>query len=90
MRTVLFHKNVGSSHRKMPSRNRCSPKSILDFGSKLMEGTKYFRKFLQNISKGVRFYKAAVLQPIYLLKSAFLLEKILMQSPEVFCKKRCS
>ena len=41
-----------------------------------MEGTKNFYKFLEDISKGVRFYKADALQPIYLLKRAFLLKKI--------------
>ena len=40
-----------------------------------MEGTKYFCKFLEDISKGVRFYKAATLQPIYLLKRTLLLKK---------------
>ena len=43
-----------------------------------MEGTKNFCKFLEGISKEVRFYKAAALQSIYLLKRAFLLKKILM------------
>ena len=43
-----------------------------------MKGTKNFCKFLEDITKGVRFYKAAALQPIYLLKKAFLLKKILM------------
>ena len=42
-----------------------------------MEGTKNFRKFLEDISKGVRLYKAAALQPIYLLKRTLLLKKIL-------------
>ena len=41
-----------------------------------MEGTKNFYKFLEDISKGVRFYKADALQPIYLLKRAFLQKKI--------------
>ena len=82
MRTVLFQnfkkKDVGNNHRGMPSRNRWSSNSILDFDNKLMEGTKNFCKFLEDISKEVRFYKAAALQPIYLLKRAFLLKKILM------------
>ena len=43
-----------------------------------MEGNKNFRKFLEDISEGVRFYKAAALQPIYLLKRTLLLKKILM------------
>ena len=43
-----------------------------------MEGTKNFYKFLEDISKKVRFYKAAALHPIYLLERAFLLKKILM------------
>ena len=42
-----------------------------------MKGHKNFRKFLEDISKGVRFYKAAALQPIYLLKRTLLLKKIL-------------
>ena len=62
----------------MPSRNRCSSNSILDFGNNLMEGTKSFCKLLEDINKEVRFYKAAALQPIYLLKRTFLLKKILM------------
>ena len=52
--------------------------SILDFDNKLMEGTKNFCKFSEDISKGVRFYKADALQPIYLLKRALLLKKVLM------------
>ena len=52
----------------MLSRNRCSSNPVLDFNNELMEGTKHFCKFLEDISKGVRFYKAATLQPIYLLK----------------------
>ena len=59
-------------------RNRCSFKPSLDFDNKLMEGTKNFYKFLEDISKGVRSYKAAALQPINLLKRALLLKKILM------------
>ena len=43
-----------------------------------MEGTKSFCKLLEDINKEVRFYKAAALQPIYLLKRVFLLKKILM------------
>ena len=42
--------------------------TILDFDNKLMEVTKNFSEFLEDISKGVRFYKAAALQPICLLK----------------------
>ena len=59
----------------MSSRNRCTSNSILDFDNKLMESTKNFCKFLEDISKGVRFCKAAALQSIDLLKRAFLLYK---------------
>ena len=61
----------------MLSRNMCPSNPILDFDTKLMEGNKNFRKFLEDISKGVRFCKAAALQPICLLKRALLLKKIL-------------
>ena len=61
----------------MLSGNRCSSNFILDFDTKLMKGNKNFRKFLEDISKGVRFYKAAALQPIYLLKRTLLLKKVL-------------
>ena len=61
----------------MLSRSRCSSNSILDFDNKSMKGTKNFGKFLEDISKGVRFYKATALQPRYLLKRALLLKKIL-------------
>ena len=74
----LQKKDVGSSHRGTPSQNRCSSNSILDFKNKLMEGTKIFCKFLEDISKEVRLNKTDALQPIYLLKRAFLLKKILM------------
>ena len=43
-----------------------------------MEGTKNLCKYLEDISKGIPFYKAAALQPINLLKRAFLMKKILM------------
>ena len=43
-----------------------------------MEGIICFCKFLEDMSKGVRFYKAATLQPIYLLKRTLLLQKILI------------
>ena len=43
-----------------------SSNPILDFDNKLMKGTKKFCKFLEDISKGVRFYKAAALQPVYI------------------------
>ena len=43
----------------------------------VFQGTKNFRKFSEDISKGVRFYKVAVLQPIYLLRKALLLKKML-------------
>ena len=43
-----------------------------------MEDTKTFCKFLEDISKGIRFFKAAALQPIYLLKRALPLKKILI------------
>ena len=59
----------------MPSSKRSSSDLILDFANKLMEGTKNVYKFLEDISKGVRFYKADALQPIYLLKRAFLQKK---------------
>ena len=62
----------------MLSRNGCSCNPILDFDNKLMEGTKRFCKLLKDISKGVQFYKAAALQPLYLLTEALLLKKILM------------
>ena len=45
----------------MLSRNRCSSNPILDFDNKLMEDTKNFCKFLEDISKGVWFYKFAAL-----------------------------
>ena len=52
MRTVLFQKfkrkDVGSSHREILSRNRCSFNLILDFDNKLMEGTKNFCKLLED------------------------------------------
>ena len=70
--------DVGSSHQQMLSRNRCSSNPILGFDNKLMEGSKTFCKFLEDISKGVRFNKAAALHPIYLLNRALLLKKILM------------
>ena len=83
MITVLFQKfkrkDFGSSHREMLSRNRCSFNPILDFNNKLMESTKNICKLLEDLSKGVQFYKvAALLLPIYLLKRALLLKKILM------------
>ena len=62
----------------MLSRNRCPSNPVLDFDNKLMKGTKNVCKFLEDTSKGVRFYKAAALQPIYLLKRTLLLKKILM------------
>ena len=43
-----------------------------------MEGTKNLCKFLEDISKEVQFYTADALQPIYLLKRAFFLKKVLM------------
>ena len=79
MRIFCFRTlKVRSSHQEMLSRNRCSSHPILDFDNKLMEGTRNFSKFLEDISKGVRFYKAAALQPICLLKRARLLKKLLM------------
>ena len=51
----------------MISGNRCSSNPILDFDNKLMEGTKKFCKFLEDIVKGVWFNKASALQPIDLL-----------------------
>ena len=50
----------------MLSRNRCFAKPILDFDTKLIEGTKNLRKFLEDVSKEVRLYKAAALQDICL------------------------
>ena len=82
MRTVLFHKfkekDVASSHPEILSRNRCSSNPVLDFDNKLMEGTKNVCKLLEDLSKGVQFYKDTALQPIKLLKRALLLKKILM------------
>ena len=43
-----------------------------------MEDMKKFCKFIEDVSKGVRFYKAVAFQPMYLLKKAFLLKKNLM------------
>ena len=43
-----------------------------------MEGAKSFGKFLVDISKEVRFYKYDAPQPIYFLKKAYILKKILM------------
>ena len=68
MRTVLFHKlkkkDVGSSHRGILSRNRCSSNPVLDFDNKLMESTTNFCKLLEDLSKGVQFYKDTALQTI--------------------------
>ena len=64
--------------RIMLSRNRCPSNPILDFDNKLMKVTKKFCKFIEDTNKGVWFYKAAALQPIYLLKRALLLKKILI------------
>ena len=79
MRTVLFQnfkkKDVESSHRGMPSRNRCSSNSILDFDNKLMEGTNFFCKCLEYISKRVRFYKAATLRSIMFTKRSISSEE---------------
>ena len=60
----------------MLSRNDALP-TPFGFDNKLMKGIKIC-KFLEDISKGVRFDKAAALQPIYSLKRALLLKKILM------------
>ena len=43
-----------------------------------MKDTKYFCKFLEDISKGLQLYNDAALQPIYLPKRTLLLKKILM------------
>ena len=65
----------------MLSGNRWSSNPILHFDNfdpdynKLMEGIISFFKFLKDIPKGGRFYKAAALQPIYLLKRKLLLKK---------------
>ena len=61
----LQKKGYGSSLHEMRSRNRCSSIPILDFDNKLMEGIRNFCKFLEDISYGVRLYKAAALQYIY-------------------------
>ena len=58
----------------MLSRNRCSFNPILNFDNQLMEGAKIFFEFLEDISKEFGFMKL----PIYLLKKALLLRKILM------------
>ena len=66
---------------KQPSTDalpKCSSNPILDFDNKLKEGTKNYWNLLEDISKGIRFSKAAAVQPIYLLKKALLLKKILM------------
>ena len=42
-----------------------------------MKGTKNVCKFLEDISKGARFYKAAALQPMCLVKRTLLLKTIL-------------
>ena len=67
-----------------------------------MEGTKNFGKFLEDISKGIPFYKAAALQPIYLLKRAITYILYKRPTPEahlepsptsmmkLFCKKNPS
>ena len=62
---------------------RCSPKimlfpTILDFDNKLREGTKILMYYLKDISKRVPFYKAAAVQPTYLLKRGLLQRKILI------------
>ena len=86
----LWKKDVGSSHRVMLSRNKCSSNPILDFDNELMKDTKNVCKFLEDTSKGVWFYKAAALQPIYLLKRTLLPKKVLMVILKFFCKKKTS
>ena len=62
---------------------RCSPKTdvlptlfwILTLN--IWKDTKTFRKFLENISKGVRFYWTVTFQSLYLLKRTPQLKKIL-------------
>ena len=65
IRTVLFQKfkrkDVGSSHREMLPRNRCSFNPILDFDNKLTEGIKKICKLFEDLSKGIQFYKAPAL-----------------------------
>ena len=55
---------------------------ILDFDNKLKEDTENFNEqkisVMKNISKRVQFYKAATVQPTYLLKRGLLQRKILI------------
>ena len=55
---------------------------ILDFDNKLKEDTENFNEqkilMIKNISKRVKFYKAATVQPTYLLKRGLLQRKILI------------
>ena len=48
---------------------------ILDFDNKLKEGTKNFNELkiliIKDASKWVQFYKAAAVQPTYLLEGSF-------------------
>ena len=55
---------------------------ILDFDNKLKEDTENVNEqkilMIKNISKRVKFYKAATVQPTYLLKRGLLQRKILI------------
>ena len=51
---------------------------ILDFDIKLKEGMHILMNSLRDISKWVQFYKAATVQPTYLLKKELLQRKILI------------
>ena len=65
MRTVLFQniKRKMSEAVILLSQNKCSSNSILDFANKLMEGTKKFCKFLEDISKEFGFIKLLLFSP---------------------------
>ena len=82
MRAALFQNfkrnMLEAAIGKCPLEINALPTQFWKFDSKLMEGTKNVGKFLEHIIKELRFNKAAALQPIYLLKRAFLLKKILM------------
>ena len=46
--------------------------TIFDLDNTLQEGTKNLNKLFIDIGKWVQFYKAAVLQPTYLIKKGLL------------------
>ena len=60
MRTVLFQnfkrKMLEAAIGKCPPEINAVPTSVLDFDNKLMKGTKNVCKFLEDVSKEVRFY----------------------------------